>query len=185
VGIDPTVAEARLSLGLSLFSLGSRRQVGVDSVTMENVGDGILRESSNQLLFDPILHFNAAAALTSSVMMEKGVPTAKMEQIHVAALYNSALAYLALGDAASALLPLQKSANLVKTQHTDDEGILLPTVNLGAALIQRSAPRERVTVTNATAMTYCQDEIASSMYDSNGYLMKIIFVKNSVRRRVA
>ena len=164
--LNPTHSEARLGLGICLFLLGTRT-AGISASEKYN-------EPSSQLLFDSVLHLNAAAALTTI-----SVPGAEIlkqsnqgkENIHLAALYNAALVYMALGDTASAIPLLKKSANLVKALNRD--GIIVPEVNLGAALLHRGIPDDAISLFSKLIETNCNGDVGKVRFLNDDHVAEI------------
>lgn len=133
----PTCPEARLGLGLSLFLLATRR---VDTKRYY-----LKKESTSQLLFDSILHFNAAASLTSpsALVGERENVVDDKRKIHMAATYNSAMAHLALGDTSTAAPLLEEVITALEEEKQEivngRDSLVVPKVNLVGTLVQRGA----------------------------------------------
>eukprot|EP00979_Chaetoceros_neogracilis_P001568 scaffold269_cov245-Chaetoceros_neogracile.AAC.17 len=130
-----TSAEARLGLGLSLFLTATRKGAN---------GRQTGGESSSQLLFDSILHLNAAASLTSpSLPLRGGKSADDKAMVHMAAKYNSAIANLALGDLSSPIRLLQEVTAFLKESEVD--GLSVPQTNLVAIAVQKGNYKKAVT----------------------------------------
>lgn len=166
IALNPTHPEARLGLGICLFLLGTRSSRVAASETQA--------ESPSQLLFDSVLHLNAAAALTTI-----SVPGAELlkqsnkgkENIHLAALYNAALVYMALGDTASAIPLFKKAANLAKALNRD--GIIIPEINLGAALLQRGIPGDAISLMRTSIETNCRGDVGKVSFLNDDHVAEI------------
>ena len=129
-----TSAEARLGLGLSLFLTATRKGAS---------GRQTGGESSSQLLFDSILHLNAAASLTSpSKPLGHGQSIDQRTMVHMAATYNSAIANLALGDFSSPITLFQEiSASLGESEA---DCLPIPNTNLVAIAVQKGNYKKAV-----------------------------------------
>ncbi len=131
----------RLGLGLSLFLTASR-----DS----GCGIKLKGESISQLLFDAILHFNAAVSLSkspTSMPLRKGESSQhERELIQLVATYNMGLAHLALGDSSSATSIFRKISASIDVGHL--EGINISELNYMATLVQRGSTKESISIYN-------------------------------------
>jgi len=124
-----TCAQARLGFGLSLF-LSATRKVA-DASGRKSGG-----ESSSQLLFDSILHLNAAASLTSpSMPLSRGESADERAMVHMAAKYNSAIANLALGDFSSPMVFMKEIDASLEENGLD--GLSVTKTNIAAMTVQR------------------------------------------------
>ena len=152
-----TCVRARLGLGLSLFLTATRRSPDGIQVQVQ-AGGGGGGETVSQLLFDSILHLNAAASLTSpSVPLGKDESHGEREKIHMVAIYNTALAHLALGDSSSAMPLLRQMTSFVNDNGS--KGFIVPEVNLAATLVQKGYRNKAIyMLLNATASEFCGDD---------------------------
>lgn len=124
-----TCAKARLGLGLSLFLSATRK--GADASGRQAGG-----ESSSQLLFDSILHLNAAAFLTSpSMPLSRGESADERAIVHMAAKYNSAIANLALGDFSSPIAFMKDIDASLEEKGLN--GLYVTKTNIAAMTVQR------------------------------------------------
>jgi tetratricopeptide (TPR) repeat protein len=145
VSIEPTNLRARLGLGLVNYLIATREQP----------------DSSSQLLFNSILHFEAVSVLASNTEQDNGIewiPEEEKEQMRISATYNNGLAHLALGKVKASIPLLTKAYNLLDNDTKVGQGISSITTNLGAALLQRGAYEQAITVMNySEVMKYCTD----------------------------
>ncbi len=156
VSLEPTFLGARLGLGLTNFLIATREQP----------------ESSSQLLFNSILHFEAISVLTSdSEDNGKGewISGEDIENIQISAMYNNGLAHLALGDIKPAVSIFTKVSNLMNSNQNQSaigKGISSVVTNLGAALLQRGASEQAINIMNrAEVLKYCDGGIQSDERD--------------------
>lgn len=195
-------AEARLGLGLSLFLSASRmrrdvncedfqlnlewdnRDSDLDSGSLSNLKSKSRskskRESTTQLIFDSILHLKAASSLTApSVPLHQGGFESLEERgrIHMVANYNTALAYLALGDSSSAMSLLRNVFMSVaeyndqlssdSESNSNTASISIVELNLMAALVQKGSRKEATSIFNHVASKVCgRWELESHEYAS-------------------
>lgn len=171
----PTCAEARLGLGLSLFLMATRkRRMETKKNYLSNN-----KESTSQLLFDSILHLNAAASLTSpsALMGENEDVVDDGRKIHMAATYNSAIAHLALGDTLTAAPLLEEVASSIGREYKKkkeeemvvhgDSGVVIPDVNLVGTYVQRGAWKK------AAAMVDTKHCLNTEQYGQHDKLTKL------------
>ena len=124
-----TCAKARLGLGLSLFLSATRK--GADASGRQSGG-----ESSSQLLFDSILHLNAAASLTSpSMPLSRGESADERTMVHMAAKYNGAIANLALGDFSSPMAIMKEIDASLEEKGVN--ALSVTKTNIAAMTVQR------------------------------------------------
>jgi tetratricopeptide (TPR) repeat protein len=141
-------AASRLGFGLSLFLTATRRE----SSCGQSKG-----ESTSQLLFDSILHLNAAASLTESSMpFRNGESHDERKRIHMVATYNTGLAHLALGDSSSAMSLFRKIS--ISIDSVSLEGVSIPELNLMAALVQKGSKNEPISIFNDAASEICRND---------------------------
>jgi tetratricopeptide (TPR) repeat protein len=112
VSLDPMNPRARSSLGLTLLLLGTRSTTLLGATEEDQ---SRVERSALNLLFDATLHLNAAVTITESWVdrLQRDALVSPIFQaidktMHVTALYNNALAHLALGDHNAALRLLRR-----------------------------------------------------------------------------
>ena len=153
VSIEPTDLGARLGLGLAYFLIATREQ----------------SESSSQFLFNSILHFEAISVLVDTKKEEsedhdgvegESISNEEIENIRISAMYNNALAHLALDDIKEATSILTKVSNLMDIDGDNQsmKGISSIKTNLGAAVLQRGTSSEQAIqkMNRSEVMKYCR-----------------------------
>lgn len=165
ITLNPTNPEARLGMGISLFLLGSRSVKSFDSERPD--------ESPSQLLFNSVLHLNAAATLTSVSASEELLKQSNddREKLHIVALYNAALVYMALGDTSSAIPLFKKVGNLAKS--SKHYGINVPEANLGAALLQRGMLDDSIELMSDTIKNNCKEMSGKAYFLNDDHVTEV------------
>lgn len=142
VRLQPTNMNARLGLGLTYFLIATREQQY--SNNQSNKDTATTRQHQQQLLFNSILHFEAIGVLVSSSSYDYNTviiaDEEEIENMKISALYNNALAHIALDDVKSAipiLNDVSKILEMKKKELSPHETMMLSSVkaNLGAALL--------------------------------------------------
>eukprot|EP00557_Chaetoceros_sp_GSL56_P010360 CAMPEP_0176479274 /NCGR_PEP_ID=MMETSP0200_2-20121128/1651_1 /TAXON_ID=947934 /ORGANISM="Chaetoceros sp., Strain GSL56" /LENGTH=1278 /DNA_ID=CAMNT_0017875305 /DNA_START=153 /DNA_END=3985 /DNA_ORIENTATION=+ len=195
----PTCPEARLGLGLTLFLMATRRMEETKRYSNLNKKK---KESTSQLLFDSILHLNAAASLTSpsALMGERREVVEDKKKIHMAATYNSAVAHLALGDTSTAaplleevISTLQDEEKKNNQEELDEKGeeeeyrmdvdsliVVVPKLNFVGTLLQRGAwKKAAATATGMVDTRYCMNTEQDGQTDGKVSKLCSIILNNA------
>ena len=151
VTMEPTFLGARLGLGLTNFIIATREQP----------------ESSSQLLFNAILHFEAIHVLTSNEDGGDGEESGEwlpsndtIDNMKLSAMYNNGLAHLALGDIKSAIKIFKDMSNIITN---DNKSFLkvrsLVITNLAAALLLDGiSTQAKDVMMNLEDLRYCSSD---------------------------
>lgn len=146
--LEPTNPRARGDLGLTLLLLGTRSLGFLNEEDQPSQRVSI--RSTMDLLFDASLHLSAAATLIESWIDDElhkdtsAIPKfhTRDKTMHVTALYNGALAHLAMGDHKAASRLLRRVHDLLsyeamsKPYDGHNRMVSIPLVNLFGTLIQ-------------------------------------------------
>ena len=142
VSIDPTNAQARLGMGTAMMLTASRSDHGNN-----NDGETVEEEGAvGRLLFDATQHFEAAANIS-----------APNSPLHLTSLHNLALAHLRLGDAPSAIIPMQAAAAILGKSYSASSIFgAMEQANLGSAMVQAGMIEEGMQMLRAIESEHCQ-----------------------------
>ena len=153
VSIDPTNAQARLGMGTAMMLTASRSDHGNN-----NDGETVEEEGAvGRLLFDATQHLKAAAHLSA--------PTSPL---HLTSLHNLALAHLRLGDAPSAIIPMQAAAAILGKSYSASSTFgAMEQANLGSAMVQAGMIEEGMQILRAIESEHCQRGDNSSIKQSS------------------
>ena len=157
VSIDPTNAQARLGMGTTMMLTASRSDHGSN-----NDGE---TGAVGRLLFDATQHFEAAANIS-----------APNSPLHLTSLHNLALAHLRLGDAPSAIIPMQAAASILGKSYSEISTFgAMEQTNLGSAMVQAGMIGEGMQILRAIESEHCQRGDNSSIKQQSSTLCAIIY----------
>ena len=161
VSIDPTNAQARLGMGTTMMLTASRTDHGSN-----NDGETVEEEGAvGRLLFDATQHFEAAANIS-----------APNSPLHLTSLHNLALAHLRLGDAPSAIIPMQAAAAILGKSYSASSSFgATEQANLGSAMVQAGMIEEGMQILRAIESEHCQRGDNSSIKQQSSTLCAIIY----------
>lgn len=182
--LDPTHAQARLGVGTAMMLTATRRgDIDGTTNTRKQREDDNHEDSAAQLLFGATQHLEAAVRMTTTLLdASASPPSPPSSSSLLISLHNLALAHMALGDASSAVIPMQKAAAELLRQSATPSSALGVTeqTNLGSAMVQAGMVEEGVQILEGIESKFCQKSGNSGGSKSSSLLRLCSIVYNNL-----